>query len=241
LLSGLSVLGFAIWYWQPFAFDWPRIGAHFLFLVPWQETEWFNAIYWTLALEFQYYIVIALMFPLLVKTRWTAWLSIAAFMASGMLLPERRLVFLFAPVFAAGMSVFLAKEKKFFPWEAALVIALAAVQAYYCISPATAITMVLTALAVGLWSWESKATNWMGEISYSLYLTHGYSGGQILYFFSEYFHTFGERMFLLFLAVLASLVFAYFFWRVIEVPSMEWSKLVKYKKEASSKTVNSLS
>jgi len=230
LLSGLVVLGYAIWYWKPFVFEWHRIAAHFVFLVPWQETEWFNAIYWTLALEFQYYIVIALIFPLLVKNRMFSWLAIAVFMVLGIVFPDRRLVFLFAPVFAAGMSVFLAKEKKFFWWEAALVVAIAAIQARYLISPATAVTTLLTTLAVAFWNWESKPTNWMGEISYSLYLTHGFSGGQILYFFGRYFHSFGEKMILLFLAVLASLIFAWIYWRIIEVPSMEWSKLVKYKR-----------
>lgn len=236
LLSGLVVLAYAIWYWQPFAFDWPRIGAHLVFLVPWQETEWFNAIYWTLALEFQYYIVVALLFPLLVKNRWWSWITLSLFMLLGIVFPERRLVFLFAPVFAAGISVFLVKEKKFLWWEAAIVVCIAAVQARYYISPATAVTTVLATLAVAFWNWESKPTSWMGEISYSLYLTHGFSGGQVLYFFSRYFHSFGEKMLLLFLAVLASLVFAWVYWRVIEVPSMEWSKLVKYK--SNSKPTN---
>jgi peptidoglycan/LPS O-acetylase OafA/YrhL len=229
LLTGLVVLGYAIWYWKPFEIDFHRIAAHLLFIIPWSEKEWFNAIYWTLALEFQYYIVIALIFPLLVRNKWSAWITLAAFMLSGIFIPDKRIVLHFAPVFAMGVALFLWKEKIFSGKDILLLAALAILQTYFHISPATAITISCTTLVIAYVNWESRLTNWLGEISYSVYLTHGFSGGQLLYFTARYVDGFAPSLLLMLASMALSVLFAWLFWYLIEVPSIEWSKQVKYK------------
>jgi peptidoglycan/LPS O-acetylase OafA/YrhL len=48
----------------PWQFDLGQIGAHLLYLVPFTNYEWVNGVYWTLAIEFQFYLFIGALFPI---------------------------------------------------------------------------------------------------------------------------------------------------------------------------------
>jgi peptidoglycan/LPS O-acetylase OafA/YrhL len=64
----------------------------------------------------------------------------------------------------------------------------------------------------------------LGDVSYSLYLTHGLIGGSTLYLLSRYAHSELEKIGLLLLALTISTVFSFIFWKWIEKPSKELSK-----------------
>ena len=40
------------------AHDVYRAALHLFYLVPWAGEEWFSAVYWSLAIEFQYYFLV---------------------------------------------------------------------------------------------------------------------------------------------------------------------------------------
>ena len=42
-----------------------KLIAHFFYAIPFIDMEWFNVIYWTLAVEIQFYVIVGFIFPLL--------------------------------------------------------------------------------------------------------------------------------------------------------------------------------
>jgi peptidoglycan/LPS O-acetylase OafA/YrhL len=44
-------------------FDFWKIFLHLTYLIPFTSETWYNNIYWTLAIEFQYYLLIGLLYP----------------------------------------------------------------------------------------------------------------------------------------------------------------------------------
>ena len=54
---------------QPFEFDLPQTLSHVGYLTGILGYPWLNIVYWTLAIEFQFYILIAIFFPLLATRR----------------------------------------------------------------------------------------------------------------------------------------------------------------------------
>ena len=80
---------------------------HFAYLNDLAHVPWVNVAYWTLAIEFQWYLLIGLVLPLLASRR-----RLARFAATSVMVlayfafPWDRLVFHFLPVFLIGVFVF---------------------------------------------------------------------------------------------------------------------------------------
>src|SRR5581483_1818394 len=86
-----------------------RAALHFLYLVPWAGENWYSAVYWSLAIEFQYYFLIFAAAPLLLY-RNNLWPQRAFLLAAALvscLSNEARLVFMYLPVFGFGFVQFL--------------------------------------------------------------------------------------------------------------------------------------
>ena len=53
----------------PYELDLPRLFSHLAYLSSILDYNWYNVVYWTLAIELQFYLCIALLVPLLVHGR----------------------------------------------------------------------------------------------------------------------------------------------------------------------------
>lgn len=234
LLIGLTSMAYEIWYWNDFLIDFKRILYHLVFLIPFTEMTWFNEVFWTLAIEFQYYIWMAFLFVLIARKGWWMRMALILFLIPGFLLSDHRFLFHFAPVFVAGISIFTFKEAWISRAEFFVTLLICSILAYVHLSPQTGVTTLLTSLVIAFVNVRSRLTDGMGEVSYSLYLTHGFAGGQLLYFVSRNTQEGGERYTLLVAALVVSLLFAWIFWYAVEVPSMKMAGWVKFKKSLPS-------
>ncbi len=86
---------------------------------------------------------------------------------------------------------------------------------------------LLTVLAIHFLETGNKLTRKFGDISYSLYLTHGLVGGNIMYLISRYTTSFSGKILLVIMALVVSLLFSYLFWRLVENPSRKLSGKLK--------------
>ncbi len=68
-----------------FSISWPQIALHLGFLTIFSNYEWLNVVYWTLAVEFQFYLLLAFSFPLL-KNRYR-WLLFGGLAGLSVLVP----------------------------------------------------------------------------------------------------------------------------------------------------------
>jgi peptidoglycan/LPS O-acetylase OafA/YrhL len=200
---------------------------HVLYLIPFSTFEWYNIIYWTLAIEFQFYIVIGLLFYLLSSEKKVAILiGIMIFGASSFIGQDNRFVFHYSTIFLQGIILFLIKTKRIHSTKGAFFIGICILTTAYLHSIEISIFSALTLIAINYLEIDNKITNRFGEISYSLYLTHGLIGGNILYLFSRYLTSYPGKIILVILSLCASLVFSYLYWWLIERPSRKLSRKI---------------
>lgn len=233
-IMAVMAICFAIKDNESLILDWSRIIHNFFLTAKFFDEDWYQDVYWTLAIEFQYYLLIGLLYPLFILNRtWISVLLFIPFILSAHLFDHdtgKHVIFYHAPVFAMGIALFLYHVKKISGLVLVLLIAVCMVDMRFEISPEVAVACTLTAYAIAVMTWHGRIVDFLGKISYSLYLIHGLTGGQFLYFTARYAHNFWTQTLLLLAALAVSIFFAWIFYRVVEEPSIRWSQLVKYRK-----------
>lgn len=201
---------------------------HLVYLIPFSKYEWINSVYWTLAIEMQFYIIIALLYSfILFAGKKLVFLPLLLFGALSYIIPSHSLVFHYATIFLQGIILFLIKSGKIETKLGYVMITLCVIATAFLHSASVAIFACLTVVAILVVEVNTKWTNRLGDISYSFYLIHGLVGGHILYACSALFPNFYVRLFLVAIAILVSLFCAFLFWKFIENPAKKISKKVK--------------
>ena len=68
---------------------------------------WINPVFWSLGIEFQYYLLMGLVFPFLVARRkWIRFLTMGALLVPGTFITRPSLIFLHLPLFLVGILTF---------------------------------------------------------------------------------------------------------------------------------------
>ena len=167
---------------EPPSFSWVNVLLHLGYLNAFVEQPWLNPVFWTLAVEFQFYVLIALAFPALVtvprRYRGVAAVAIGALTFAW---PHRGHVVYYLPLFALGIATFDRFTCRVGPTQYALTLAglslvgLASMEVpMVLVGVATA--LVVTFVRVPVPAWLST----MGLLSYSLYLVHVPIGGRVV-------------------------------------------------------------
>lgn len=210
-----------------FIFEFSRLVNHLTYTIPFSNHEWYNVIYWTLAIEFQFYILIGLLYYFLRNSnKWFGIGSCILLILGAYLISDTRFVFYYGPIFAIGIATFLLKIERIDKLDWVLLILFGAIIAFNILGFATSVFALLTAVVIGLLDRPIRDFG-LGKISYSLYLTHGVVGGNLIYWLGRDLPNDLFKYAMVFLAVLTSLLFAWLFWKYIEEPSRILSKKVK--------------
>jgi len=207
---------------------------HFVYMNDLAKVPWINVVYWTLAIEFQWYLLVGLLMPLLASERpWARFASMTATMISSWIWPYDRLVLHYLPIFLLGVVVFQYRAQIIGRWEMlGLIVALVMGMARYTgwLVPLVAIP---TALLIAFSSWNHHAMDRVGDVSYSLYLIHLPIGvsviGLLAYWlpFSSWYLGVLDAI-----GVGASVYAAWFMYRWIEKPSQEMSSAIRFSRRA---------
>jgi peptidoglycan/LPS O-acetylase OafA/YrhL len=212
-----------------------QIVLHFGYLIPFFETEkWIRPVYWTLAIEFQYYIAIGLsfnfIFSLKMGQRIICYLLClgAPFIIKTNFLPYHLPVFLLGIVLCM-YKVHLVKINEL--WIVALV---SFVVIFYCMDTPTVVFSAVTFLVI-LYAENvrSRIGDFLGDISYSLYLFHSLSGMIILNYFAHSASMPIFKALLIIVAVMVSICFSFLIYKLIEKPSKQLSSRISYKRKPS--------
>ncbi len=212
--------------------DWFRISHHLLFTAPFVDVHWIQDVYWTLSIEFQYYLLIGLMFPLLFSSK--QWLNILSWVflvvSASFFGHDQKFIFFFhGPVFALGIALCWHHLNMIGKKELMYLLFMANVEIAYELGPETMWACVFTCFIVLFVHWHDRVSQWLGDISYSVYLTHGFTGGQLLWFAARYCETEWQKWLLIAVSFAVTIAFAAFFYWLVEKPSVRWSQRIKYK------------
>jgi exopolysaccharide production protein ExoZ len=191
-----------------------------------RDSEWMNPIFVTLKVEFLFYLVIGLLVIWMRKSRWIYGVILFLSLLSVLFFHSMDLVHNI-PFFVAGIAcseIYKSKNRSLnaallasslfilfwiFPWEDIVVL---------CIG-------MIFLLGVKI---KSAWLEWLGQFSYSLYLTHGLSGGLFLFVFKNEHYVNLNSWFALVLASLVAITFAYCYYLLIERRAINWSRKIRY-------------
>jgi peptidoglycan/LPS O-acetylase OafA/YrhL len=203
---------------------------HFAYLNSVAGKTWINPVYWSLAIEFQYYLLVGLLFPVLAGSRaWIRMLTVGSLLVPGFFLPSVSLLFAHLPLFVAGILTFQFKSDRL--TKGAFLAALA----FDCVvtglgrGPVIAATCVGTALLIAFVEFGGKTLTWLGLISYSLYLMHVPIGGKIIDLGERFAHGKTEVALVLAAATSGSILAAWVLYRAVELPSQRFSSRISYR------------
>jgi peptidoglycan/LPS O-acetylase OafA/YrhL len=200
--------------------------------------RWLNGVYWTLAIEFQYYLLIAVLFPFVVglppRSRWLLVVALVAgaWLPRGFLLKtpfNDNLILSYLGLFAAGILTFQFRAGLLSRSAYLALLAGACVGVLMRLSAASAMTALCTALVIAFVPLTLRGLTWLGECSYSLYLIHEPVRWLAFAVAVAYLPaTPLVRGIAACLTAVAAVVAARGFYHLIERPSQRWSSRVRY-------------
>jgi peptidoglycan/LPS O-acetylase OafA/YrhL len=204
---------------------------HFVYLNDLVHVPWINVAYWTLAVEFQWYLLVGLMLPLLATPRKLVRFAGAAIMISLFFaFPYNdRLIFHHLPVFLIGVFVFQYRAKLIGAREFAGLVAVMTLVMIRPLGWLVLVVAVATGMLIALSTFHSHAADRVGDISYSLYLLHLPIGVAVIGCLSHWLPYASWFIGLLdVIGVAASAWAAWIMYQIIEKPSQDLSSAIRF-------------
>lgn len=196
--------------------------------------DWINPIFATLEVELQFYLLIGLLFPIIMRNSWAATLVIGGMLVAGIFTRDLDTVFINSPYFCLGLIVFLWKEKKYPVHLLFLTLLIQYVLFTYFDWKDSLISLI----GLGLMMWlpqNLRFLNFTGKISYSFYLMHGLCGGQFLYFTHDTWLWKNLPWLMIIFALALSWIGAFILYQLIEKTSLKFSQRIKYSRNLPAK------
>lgn len=229
----LLTTGMLIWnnYYQGIAFEfkWSEFISHIFYLTHILHFDWYNPIFWTLAIEFQFYIFLGLIFPIWNSEKWIARvLSIVSLVIASWYWRDDRFLISYISPFVMGYAVYLMKLKKSKWIEALFYIAISSIVIWKYFGWHWLIASIAAVVAILFFSLNFKPFQYLGKVSYSLYLLHAMFGGLAIYLLMPYFNSTWGSYFTLVVGITFSVFVSEIFFRWVEQPAMKWAD--RYRK-----------
>jgi peptidoglycan/LPS O-acetylase OafA/YrhL len=212
----------------------PQVLAHLGYVNAFLGYDWLNPVFWTLAIEFQFYLVVAMIFPVLASSSMFVRLAVLGTMcALSVLIEPGQYMFRYCGLFALGATAFQKYVGRSSLVEFLVATAIIAVVVAKVLGILVAVTTVAAALLIALVTIRRYGPlAFVGALSYSLYLLHVPIGGRVINLGTRFAHTFGTQIAVLITALIVSLIASYMMYRFVERPAQRWSSSIRYRRES---------
>jgi peptidoglycan/LPS O-acetylase OafA/YrhL len=212
-----------------------QVILHFGYLIPFfPDHQWLNPVYWTLAIEFQYYILIALLFIPLIRSPWYIRAVIYVLILLLSFFFKSIFIFYWLPIFLLGILMFLYKVKIIQKIEFIVALSLTTACCLYQFPLASAVYYLLPIAGIYFYSdAKVKGLDYLGKMSYSIYLIHPIIGSAFVNYFSHFSTGSVFKIALVCSGILVTLLSAWVMYVLVERPSKRWSSSIKYRSNPS--------
>lgn len=220
----------------PIQFDYQAILLHFGYLNVFFGKPWLSGVYWTLAIEFQFYILVAFIYPFLSHQNSITRLITFSFLIVISIVAKKYIsdafIFPHLSLFLMGFACFLWKTNIISKKLLFVKLVILLIITFFNHNKANTFFSLITLIIIYTnFNIKLNSFYFLGKISYSLYLYHSIIGLELLrYIFYTFINTNNEIYKITF--CLASIgiciYFAYIMYNIIEKPSLRWTKKIKY-------------
>ncbi|MCH2022467.1 MAG: acyltransferase [Saprospiraceae bacterium] len=213
------------------AFSWSNFLLHLGYLIPFVEGEtWINPIYWSLAVEFQYYLFLSVAFIALKNKNFVIRLSVYVFVFGiSFISDEKALLWRWLPMFLVGIIYVLFQYKIILLKEYVLVSFCSLFLVNYILGIPNMVVVIFCIFVIHYYpSFNFKFSRRLGEISYSLYLIHFVVGQAIINFLSHTYRLPFQKFLVILTGYFVSLFVAWILYIVVESPSKKVSSSIRY-------------
>lgn len=213
-----------------YAFEWHRVFSHAAYATAILDQKWYSPVFWTLGIEFQFYLLLGLVYPLVTSSNaWVRWAAFAGMFAA--YLPmwgqvQTTWMNAYLPFFMIGFLIFqyharIICEREY--WL--LTIPLLLVSMTY-----TPVLILYSFVTVGLLLEDrirSRVGEFLGQISYSLYLIHMPIGIPLVRIGLRFCDSDSDRVLLALMVMAVCVAAAWMFYHAVERPSHRLARRVR--------------
>jgi peptidoglycan/LPS O-acetylase OafA/YrhL len=233
-LLGLAFLSYSLSPYssqKSFSINGLNLLYHIGYLVPFIEgANWLNPVFWTLAIEFQFYLLLGLIFPIMnLNSIGYKLLPIGFFMGMSFLIPSDDFLFHYAWLFGIGMLLFYWRSHSIPPPIIYIGLVILLIYAAFFQSVPEIAVALISIYIIQFTNINSWFTNLLGDASYPLYLFHNVIGASVILHFAQHFVK-GDaiNLLLIFISSAICIFGSWLLYRYFEKPFIRWSKKMKY-------------
>jgi peptidoglycan/LPS O-acetylase OafA/YrhL len=209
---------------------WPDWWPHFFYLNGVMQRPWLMQIYWTLALEAQYYLAVGLLFPLLAHRQA---LVRGGAMLMVILVPlvahDGRTVLPFAALFGMGLLIFQSMSGRMPSWMLLPGLLGCAGVSWWALGLPESLTALISAGVILGLPLRHRVLGWLGEVSYPFYLFHLVVSGLLMPWILRLPRGPWTDSLIVLGLIGLSLAVAGGLHRLVEVPAQRWSSAIRYR------------
>ena len=207
-----------------------EVFLHLGYLIPFFDgARWISPVFWTLAIEFQYYIFLGIAFPLIASQKlYIRSIAYLIFLFSALFSINRIFLFVHLPIFLLGINVCLYLLKKISFYEFLIIYILSCIMILFYHTMIDLIAANITVLSVlFIRNYQDRITSFLGKISYSIYIIHPIFGTAFINYTSHIVHDPWQKLLVIITGVTITIFSSYVIYKVIEEPSKKLSSKIK--------------
>ncbi|WP_316804879.1 acyltransferase [Pedobacter nototheniae] len=207
--------------------------SHLFYIIPFTKWGFYNTVFWTLCVEFQFYILIGLLYFISNSAIYKiTFLLLFALSTFANFQNSYYLVTNYAPIFALGMAQMQYTKTKQSTYLIVMLVCLFIV--YYKFDVLITLTLIAAGLIIQYCNRSFKPLVFLGKISYSLYLIHPLILIYLLGIGKKLFDIKKHELLFLFSELTIVIIAAYVFYILIENKTRNLAKKLKYSSNGSS-------
>ncbi len=209
-----------------------QVLAHLTYMNAIIGEAWLNPVFWSLAIEFQYYLLIGLVFPIVNHaSRYVRMLALATFCGLPLFGTNEMWVLSWCSLFVMGIVAWQLRSGKVNVVVYGITVSLAALVTVVTMGWFVALVGLVAGLLISFVDrLRIPGLLWLGTISYSLYLIHVPIGGRIINFGERLQVSEIEKIAILSLAITTSIAVAWLFYVCIERTAQGLSRRIGYER-----------